>query len=67
MIPEVLHGVQYPEAHTNQFQKKKKRKKVVSYHSPLTKSPIQPPYPSAPIHKDHGKLITQAQDTHIAQ
>jgi len=39
---------------------------MASYHSPLTKSPIQSLYPSPPIHKHQGKLAHQAQDTYKA-
>src|SRR6266581_3769452 len=41
-------------------------KSVVSYHTYPTKSPIQSPYPSAPIHKHSGKLGPQAQDADTA-
>src|SRR5260221_13109531 len=39
---------------------------MASYHSPLTKSPIHSPYPSASIQQHHAKLAHQAQDTYNA-
>src|SRR6266581_2929934 len=61
-LPEVLHGVLYPEAHSNRIQKKKKKKKPTPTNIPPSRGISRSVSPSQP--DSHAKRLKTSPTTY---